>query len=91
MARLLHVSLAALGLFSCVPTLADEPLRWAADTESGAPFVFQDPKNPERLIGFEKEIIEAIARELGRPATFVQNSWDGLIPGLLRGNYSTLR
>lgn len=63
------------------------PLRWAADTESGAPFVYQDPKNPERLLGYEKEIIEVIARKLGRTPVLVSNQWDGLVPGLQQGNY----
>jgi len=63
-------------------------LRWAADAESGAPFVFQDPRLPSKLIGFEVDIINAIAEELGYDETkFVQNSWDGLIPGLEREDY----
>lgn len=66
---------------------AQPSLRWAADSESGAPFAFQDPKNPNDLKGFEVEIVQAIAAEIGRKAVFVQNSWDGLIPGLNRENY----
>jgi polar amino acid transport system substrate-binding protein len=27
-------------------------LRWGGDSEGGAPNVFQDPKDPRRLIGF---------------------------------------
>lgn len=63
------------------------PLRWAADTESGAPFamITSDQKKP--LIGFEVEIVEAIAEELGVKSEFVQNAWDGLIPGLKNNNY----
>jgi polar amino acid transport system substrate-binding protein len=72
------------------PTFGAEPLRWAADTESGAPLVFQDPKNPENIIGFEREVIEGVAKHLGRPATLVHNAWDGLIPGLARGNYDVI-
>jgi polar amino acid transport system substrate-binding protein len=67
-----------------------EPLRWAADTESGAPLVFQDPKNPGNIIGFEREVIEGVAKHIGRPATLVHNAWDGLIPGLARGNYDVI-
>lgn len=62
-------------------------LKWAADTESGAPFVFSDPKIPSKLIGFEVDIINAIADEIGYSTEFVQNEWDGLIPGLQRGDY----
>ncbi|MBS1961206.1 MAG: ABC transporter permease subunit [Bdellovibrionales bacterium] len=69
---------------------AAEPIRWAADTESGAPLVFQDPKNPGNIIGFEREVIEGAAKRLGRPATLVHNAWDGLIPGLARGNYDVI-
>lgn len=62
-------------------------LRWAADAESGAPYVFQDPDDPSRLIGFEADIIRAIAKKLGMDEIHVQNQWDGLIPGLERGDY----
>src|SRR5512136_351795 len=63
------------------------PLRWGADAEGGAPYEFQDPRDPSRIIGFEVEIVEALGRILGRPTQFVQNQWDGLVPGLERGNY----
>ena len=69
------------------PPPSAEPLRWGGDSEGGAPYVFQDPKDPARIVGFEVELAEALGRELGRPAAFVQNQWDGLIPGLLRNNY----
>jgi polar amino acid transport system substrate-binding protein len=66
---------------------AQEPLRWGGDSEGGAPYVFQDPQDPRRLVGFEVDLAAALGRQLGRPAVFVQNQWDGLIPGLERGNY----
>jgi His/Glu/Gln/Arg/opine family amino acid ABC transporter permease subunit len=62
-------------------------LRWAADTSSGAPYVFQDPTNPTTLVGFEVDLVNALAAELGMTPEFVQNQWDGLIPGLDRGEY----
>ncbi len=64
-----------------------EPLRWGADAQSGAPYVFHDPAEPARLTGFETDIIEAVAHRLGRASVMVQNDWDGLIPGLQRGLY----
>ncbi len=67
--------------------LGFEVLRWAADTESGAPYVFQDPRDPSVLTGFEADIIRAIAKELGLKDKHVQNQWDGLIPGLKRNDY----
>jgi len=65
-------------------------LRWGGDSEGGAPFVFQDPKDPRQTIGFEVDLADALARRLGRRAVFVQNQWDGLIPGLKRGNYDVV-
>jgi len=60
-------------------------LRWASQITSNAPFSFYDRNN--RLTGFEYEIICGIAHHMGREPKLVQNSWDGLIPGLGRGLY----
>ncbi|MBO0722198.1 MAG: transporter substrate-binding domain-containing protein, partial [Blastocatellia bacterium] len=62
-------------------------LRWAGDSEGGAPYVFSDPNNPRRIIGYEVDLMNEIALLLNRRAVFVQNQWDGLIPGLQSGNY----
>lgn len=61
--------------------------RWAADAEGNAPYIFQDPDNPSNLKGFEVDLAEAIAKKLGMKAIHIQNQWDGLIPGLYRGDY----
>ena len=81
------------GILCAAPVLAPaqtasrSPITWGADAEGGAPYEFQDPNNPSQVIGFEVDIVNAIGRILGRPTQFVQNQWDGLIPGLERGNY----
>ncbi len=62
-------------------------LKWAADTSSGAPFIFSDPKKPEQLIGFEYDIIQSIGKRLGKDLEFTNNAWDGLILGLKGKNY----
>ncbi|MBI5100498.1 MAG: ABC transporter permease subunit [Nitrospirae bacterium] len=62
-------------------------LLWGSDAEGGAPYVFPDPKDPSRLIGFEVDLAEAIARELGVTARQSQNAWDSLIPALERGDF----
>jgi polar amino acid transport system substrate-binding protein len=62
-------------------------LLWGSDAEGGAPYVFPDPKNPSRLIGFEVDLAKAIARELGVEARQSQNAWDSLIPALMRGDF----
>src|SRR5207244_9275834 len=42
-------------------------LSWGGDAEGGAPFQFQDPREPSRIIGFEVDIADAIGRVLGIP------------------------
>src|SRR5262250_2962747 len=64
-----------------------QELVWAADAEGGAPYSFPDPRNPTRIIGFEVDLADALATRMGRKARFVQNQWDGLVPGLERGEY----
>jgi len=73
-------------LFLCSICLHAQPvLRWAADPNSNAPYAFY--AQGKELAGFEYEIINAVARRLGRRAEFVQNDWSGLIPGLHRDLY----
>lgn len=62
-------------------------LLWGSDAEGGAPYAFPDPRNPSKLVGFEKDIADAIARELGVAARQAQNAWDSLIPALQRGDF----
>ncbi len=65
-------------------------LRWGGDLQGGEPYVFQDPEQPGRLIGFEVEIADALARRLGLRAQFVQNDWQHLVPSLLRGDFDII-
>src|SRR5262245_28649776 len=62
-------------------------LRWGGDLQGGEPYVFQDRRDPDRLVGFEVEIAEALARRLGLRAEFVQNDWTTLLPSLERGDF----
>ena len=48
-------------LFALTLHAADTPLRWGADAEGGAPFAFADPENPGRVIGYEVDIVQALA------------------------------
>jgi polar amino acid transport system substrate-binding protein len=63
------------------------PLRFGADAQGGAPYVFYAADDPTRLTGFEIEIVAAIAQRLGRTPALVQNDWENLVPGLLKGDY----
>lgn len=63
------------------------PLRWGMDLEGGAPYTFADPKHPDRIIGYEKELADALGKRLGREMEPVQTNWDSLIPALDRGTF----
>ena len=62
-------------------------LRWGADAFGGAPYVFQDPMDPNHLIGFEVELADAIARRLGVRARPAEGAWDKLLELLARGDF----
>ena len=68
---------------------AQGELTWGADAvEGGAPYVFLEDSNREdSYIGFEVDLAAALARELGVKPRLVQNAWDSLVPGLLKGDY----
>src|SRR5262245_5083150 len=72
------------------PALFAQELVWAADAEGGAPYTFPNPRNPEQIIGFEVDLANALAEGMGRTSRFVQNQWDGLVPGLERGEYDAV-
>jgi len=67
-----------------------QELVWAADAEGGAPYTFPNPRDPAEIIGFEVDLAAALAARMGRKARFVQNQWDGLVPGLERGEYDVV-
>ena len=79
-------------LIAAVPAASaqNQELVWAADAEGGAPYTFPDPRNPAKIIGFEVDLASALAARMGRTARFVQNQWDGLVPGLERGEYQVV-
>lgn len=60
-------------------------LRWGADAQGGEPYAMEDPERPGQYRGFEVELADALGRELGVRAEFVQNDWSSLIPSLERG------
>lgn len=71
----------------CASVAKAQDLRWGGDAEGGAPYLLPNPKNPREIIGFEIDLMNALAGQLNRRSVFVQNQWDGLVPGLQRGNY----
>lgn len=69
-----------------VAALEPGELRWAGDPEGGAPFVEADPANPDKLVGFDVEIAEIIARGLGRKANFVNITFTSIDQSIERGD-----
>jgi polar amino acid transport system substrate-binding protein len=83
-ATLLHLLIFVLGANTA---FAQAPLRWGGDSEGGAPFIFLDPSDPSRNIGFEVDLAEAFAKALDRPIEFQQYEYASLLQGLDRGDF----
>jgi polar amino acid transport system substrate-binding protein len=62
-------------------------LRWGGDSEGGAPYVEADPNDPAKVIGFDVEVAETIAKGLGRNAQFVQVAWASIDQSVQRGDF----
>src|SRR6266536_1645652 len=82
--------LIVLAALAAPPAVSAQELVWAADAEGGAPYTFPDPRNPAHIIGFEVDLADALATRMGRKPRFAQNQWDGLVPGLERGEYDVV-
>jgi polar amino acid transport system substrate-binding protein len=59
-------------------------LKWGADPSGGGPFVYLDEKDPDKVIGFEVDIMDKFAAHMGVKHELVRNDWDALIPNLQR-------
>ena len=59
-------------------------LRWGSDAEGGEPFVYADPADPTREVGFEVDLAEALGRRLGVRMVRVQTPWERLVEALDR-------
>ncbi len=77
--------------------LASNVLRWGGDIEGGGPYMFRDPSNPDRIIGFEVEVIRAVVEELrkqldlpGLHDEFVHYEWSSLPLGLAKRDFDVL-
>lgn len=82
----------ALALFSSISAASvvshdNSVLRWGGDSEGGFPYMFPNPANHDEIIGFEVDIVDEIAKYLGKKPEYVNNAWDNLIPGLSRNLY----
>jgi polar amino acid transport system substrate-binding protein len=68
-------------------------IQWGGDAEGGAPYQFRDSKDPDRIVGFEVDLADALADvvsgRLGKPVRFEfkQYEWDSLPLGLARKDF----
>jgi len=69
---------------------AQGEIRWAGDLQGGEPYVFRDPRDPSKLVGFEVDLVAALAARLGQPPRFLQNDWSNLVPSLERGDFDLI-
>jgi polar amino acid transport system substrate-binding protein len=89
--RLVIRAIILLALTSCFTTaLAQQPLRWGADASGGAPYVYNDPNHPDQYIGYEKEMVDALAAAMGRKAEFVPSDWETLVSALQRKSFNVI-
>ncbi|MDB4953380.1 MAG: Amino acid transporter binding protein and permease protein [Myxococcales bacterium] len=99
--RAVRIALTPLACVAFVACSGDEPspgrtletikqhgeITWGADRAGGEPYVYEDPNNRNHIIGFEVDIMEAVARRLGVKARMVQYNWSNLVPSLERGDF----
>ncbi len=62
---------------------------WGGDLQGGAPYISENPDGPG-IVGFEVDIMDALARRLGVKPRFVQFNWSNLVPSLERGDFDII-
>jgi polar amino acid transport system substrate-binding protein len=58
-------------------------LRWGGDQEGGGPYIYPAADDPNKITGFEVELVDLVARHLDVRSEFKQCEWINL-PDLLR-------
>lgn len=89
MRRSLWLSVVMIGLLvlSGMVLAAKPELRVGTDA-TYAPFETIDASG--KYVGFDMELIGMVAAEMGRELKLQNVGWDGIIPGLMNGNYDCL-
>ena len=62
-------------------------LQWGSDFVDGAPYVFKDPKNPANLVGFEVDIMKAVANTMGVTQQMVEQCYGQLDQALAANKF----
>jgi polar amino acid transport system substrate-binding protein len=61
-----------------------DKLRWGADEEGGAPYISRTKDGT--YVGFEVDIAQALAKEIGRPIEYTPKAFKSLVDDLERGD-----
>lgn len=57
-------------------------LVYGCDAEGGGPYAYPDPARPSEVTGFEVELMDRLAAEVGSRPVFYQGQWDALLSTL---------
>jgi polar amino acid transport system substrate-binding protein len=64
--------------------------QWGSTSDGGAPYVFQDPKDPTKLVGFEVEIADALSKLLNVKAKQVETDYAQLEQALQANKFDVV-
>jgi polar amino acid transport system substrate-binding protein len=62
-------------------------MQWGATSSGGAPYVFQDPANPNNKVGFEEEIAQAMAALMGVTQKQIEQDYSTMATALLANQF----
>jgi polar amino acid transport system substrate-binding protein len=65
-------------------------LQWGATSNGGAPYVFQDPNDPTKLVGFEIEIANAMAQVMGAHQKQIETDYTQLDQALQANKFDMI-
>lgn len=71
-------------LIGSIANASDQPLRIGVDLPY-APYQYREPDGT--ISGFEVDIVNAACEHMQRECEWVEQSWDGIIPGLMARKY----
>ncbi len=89
MKKLLWLSLVLALVLSTGLAFAAKPVLKVGTDATYEPFETIDPKTGQ-FVGFDMELIKMVADEMGMELQLQNIGWDGIIPGLMNGNYDCL-